>query len=217
MWHDFDPKKTYLASGDVAEGVGKDSSVLYIWDVTDLSNIRMCCKFSDNKTSILEFAYVAKEILKLYANPFIACESNGISLGFIEQLRVTYAYENFVMMNKGGCGIDSNWQLKTRACLWTRDMMTTVGFGYELYDYELIDEFSSFIKKDLKVHTVYSAIKGAYDDHIMSFIWMNWILNPENVERYFNVDSTFESSTGMVFPKTLSPYYDYAPSDIQRI
>jgi hypothetical protein len=39
MWHEFDPKKTYLASGDVAEGVGGDSSVLYVWDVTDLGNI----------------------------------------------------------------------------------------------------------------------------------------------------------------------------------
>lgn len=84
MYHDFDPSRTYLASGDVAEGVKKDSSVLYIWDITDTSNIRMCCKFSENDVSILEFAYVAKEILALYANPFIACESNGISLGFIE-------------------------------------------------------------------------------------------------------------------------------------
>jgi len=39
MWHEFDPKKTYLASGDCAEGTGSDSSVLYVWDVTDLSNI----------------------------------------------------------------------------------------------------------------------------------------------------------------------------------
>ena len=30
MWHEFDPKHTYLASGDIAEGVGGDSSVLYI-------------------------------------------------------------------------------------------------------------------------------------------------------------------------------------------
>lgn len=84
MWEDFDPRRTYIASGDVAEGVGKDSSVLYIWDITDLSDIRLCCKFSDNQTSILEFAYVVNEILKLYANPYFACESNGISLGFIE-------------------------------------------------------------------------------------------------------------------------------------
>ena len=218
MYHDFDPRRTYLASGDVAEGIGKDSSVLYVWDVTDLSNIRLCCKFSDNRTSILEFAYVTNEILKLYANPFFACESNGIALGYIEQLRVTYQYQNFVRMNKGGCGIDSHFQLKTRACLWCRDMLTTVGFGFELYDADLIDEFSSFIKKDgTTKHIVYQAIKGAHDDHIMPLIWMCWILNPENVEKYYDVVDTFNTSTGVVFPKVLHPQYGYLESEILNI
>lgn len=45
MWHEFDPACTYAASGDVSEGGGGDSSVLYIWDITDLREIRMCAKF----------------------------------------------------------------------------------------------------------------------------------------------------------------------------
>jgi len=116
---------------------------------------------------------------------------------------VTYGYENFVKMNKGGCGIDSHFQLKTRACLWCRDMLTTVGFGFELYDVDLIDEFSTFIKKDTAVHTVYAALKGTHDDHIMAFVWACWILNPDNVQKYYNVVGTFKSSTGMIFPKTI--------------
>lgn len=39
MWHEFDPRHTYFASGDCAEGIGMDHSVLYVWDVTDLGNI----------------------------------------------------------------------------------------------------------------------------------------------------------------------------------
>ena len=39
VWHEFKKNHTYLASGDISEGVGGDSSVLYVWDVTDLSNI----------------------------------------------------------------------------------------------------------------------------------------------------------------------------------
>ena len=218
MYHEFDPSRTYLASSDVAEGVKKDSSVLYIWDVTDTSNIRMCAKFSENDVSILEFAFITREILKLYADPWLACESNGISLGYIEQLRVTYAYDNFVRMNKGGsCGIDSHFQLKTRACFWCRDMMTTVGFGFEFYDADLLDEFTTFVKKDLAVHTVYQAVKGSHDDHIMALVWACWILNPENVERYYDLQQTFVSSTGVVFPKTLAPYYEYTPSEIECI
>ena len=39
VWHEFKKNHTYIASGDISEGVGGDSSVLYVWDVTDLSNI----------------------------------------------------------------------------------------------------------------------------------------------------------------------------------
>jgi hypothetical protein len=45
----------------------------------------------------------------MYNNPFLACEANGISLGYIEQLRVTYEYENFVRLNReNSCGIQSH-------------------------------------------------------------------------------------------------------------
>lgn len=116
-------------------------------------------------------------------------------------------------MNKGGCGIDSHWVLKTKACLWCRDMLMTAEYGFRLYDPELVDEFSSFIKKDGMKHTLYAAIKGAHDDHMISFIWMCWILHPDNVEKYYEVLGNFSSSTtGMTLPSKLAPYYQYTPS-----
>ena len=218
MYHDFDPNRTYLASSDIAEGIKKDSSVLYVWDVTDTSNIKMCLKFSSNEVSILEFAYITKEILKLYNNPFLACESNGISLGYIEQLRVTYGYENMVRMNKeNGFGIDSHVQVKTRAALWFKDMMTTMGFGFEIYDSELIDEFSTFVKKDTKVHEVYAALGDNHDDHIMAMLWACWILNPDNIEKYFVVADVFTSSLGQVYPRNVQPLNEYLPSELEEI
>lgn len=218
MYHDFDPNRTYLASSDIAEGIKKDSSVLYVWDVTDTSNVKMCLKFSSNEVSILEFAYITKEILKLYNNPFLACESNGISLGYIEQLRVTYGYENMVRMNKeNGFGIDSHVQVKTRAALWFRDMMTTMGFGFEIYDSELIDEFSTFVKKDTKVHEVYAALGDNHDDHIMAMLWACWILNPDNIEKYFVVADVFTSSLGQVYPRNVQPLNEYLPSELEEI
>jgi hypothetical protein len=38
--------------------------------------------------------------------------------------------------------------VKGKACLWTRDMMTTSCFGFTIYDKNLLDEFSIFVKKD---------------------------------------------------------------------
>ena len=218
MFKKFDPKRTYLCTSDCAEGIGKDYSILYMWDVTDTSNIEMVAKYTDNATSILEFAFVTYEILKMYGSPFIACECNGISLGYIEELRVTYEYENFVRLNRdNGCGIQSHMQIKTKACLWFRDMMTTMGFGFTLKDLALVDEMSTFIKKDTKVHDVYAAVGDNHDDRIMTMIWMCWILNEANIDKYFVVTDYFTSSLGNQYPRNIQPLYDCSDEEIKMI
>lgn len=218
MYRKFDPDRTYLCSSDIAEGIGKDSSVLYMWDITDTSNIRMVAKFSDNSISLIEFAYVTYRICQMYNNPFLACESNGLAIGYIEQLRQTYEYDNFVRMNRdNGCGIQSHVQVKSRACLWARDMLTTVGFGFELNDLNLIDEMGTFIKKDTRVQNVYAAIGDNHDDHLMTLIWACWILNPENIEKYYVVGDTFTSSLGNVYPRTIGSLFECTRDEYQKI
>ena len=151
MWHEFKPNRTYLASADISEGIGSDSSVLYVWDVTDLSNIVMCARFSSNVTSLVQFAYVASKMLALYNNPWLAAERNGVSAGMLDSLRITYGYQNIIVDNKKHePGIYSHVQVKGRACLWARDMMTTSCFGWTIYDKNLVDELAIFIKKDTK-------------------------------------------------------------------
>ena len=218
MWHEFSPDRAYLATFDVAEGIKKDHSVLYVWDVTETSDVRMCARFSANDISILEFAYATREILRLYADPYVAGESNGISLGFIEQLRITHEYENFVMLGKDhGCGIDSHVFVKTKACLWCRDMMTTLGFGFTIYDPDLVEEMSTFVKKDTKVHDVYAAMGENHDDHMMCLVWACWILNPENVGKYFDVRAEFRSSLGNTYPKFLAPMFRYTKGELDSV
>ena len=36
FWKPFDPTRTYAASGDISEGTGNDSSVINVWDVTEV-------------------------------------------------------------------------------------------------------------------------------------------------------------------------------------
>ena len=218
MFSEFDPKRTYLASSDIAEGVGGDSSVLYVWDVTDLSNISIALRFSDDRISIMEFAWLTKRVMGMYCDPFLSCEANGISLGYVDQLRVTYGYENIVKLNKdNGFGIASNVHLKSRACLWMRDMMTTQGFGFSLTDPNLLDEMGTFVKKDSVKHIVYAALGDNHDDHLMAFVWACHILSPDIVDKYFIVSDTFTSSLGNIYPKTLSPLYEYGEEEIRDV
>lgn len=219
MWHEFDPKHTYLASGDIAEGVGGDSSVLYIWDVTDLADIKMCAKFASNTVSVVQFAYIARKILALYCDPWLFAERNGVSSGMLDSLRITYGYKNIAAENKKGeSGIYSHVQVKGKACLWTRDMLTTPGFGFTIYDKDLLDEFAIFVKKDTKgMHLVYQALPGpnSHDDHVMAFIWMCFALQNDMVEKYFTVCQTFTTEMEQIYAKILLPNEDYNSAQVK--
>jgi len=68
--------------------------------------------------------------------------------------------------------------------------MTTDGFGFTLYDKDLIDEMGIFCKKDTKgAHLVYQALPGpdSHDDHMMAFIWGMYLLQNDLVNTYFIV------------------------------
>lgn len=221
MWHEFQPNRTYLASADISEGIGGDSSVLYIWDVTDLSNIVMCAKFSSNQTSLVQFAYVASKMLALYNNPWLAAERNGVSAGMLDSLRITYGYSNIVVDNKKRePGIYSHVQVKCRACLWARDMMTTSCFGWTIYDKDLLDELGIFIKKDTKgMQNVYHAMPGpnSHDDHVMAFIWGAYVLNNDKVQDHFIVVDTVTTQIGQVYAHYLQPLEEYSPESTRRL
>lgn len=221
MWHEFKPDRAYLASADISEGIGGDSSVLYIWDVTDLRNMVMCAKFSSCTTSLVQFAYVANKILDLYGKPWLAAERNGVSAGMLDSLRVTYGYTHIIADNKKGePGIYSHVQVKGRACLWARDMMTTSCFGFTFYDKDLLDDMAIFVKKDTKgMHNVYHAMPGpnSHDDHIMAFIWAAYALQNDKVSDYFIVTHTATTEIGQVYAQILQPLEAYNANIVKGI
>ena len=221
MWHEFQPYKTYLASADISEGIGGDSSVLYIWDVTNLSDITMCARFSSNTVSLVQFAYVAHKILALYNNPPLAAERNGVSAGMLDSLRITYGYTNIISENKKNePGIYSHVMVKGKACLWTRDMMTTSCFGFTIYDKNLLDEFSIFVKKDTQsMHNIYHALPGqdSHDDHVMAFIWGLYALHNDRVQKIFTVVDTVTTQLNQVYALALQPLNAYLQSSVDAI
>ncbi len=97
-------------------------------------------------------------------------------------------------------------------------MMTTAGFGWTIYDKDLIDEFGTFVRKDNKgVHIVYQAIAPAHDDHVMAWIWACWILQPELVEKYFVCAKTFMSALEKIYPQRLEPLKEYTKFDVKKV
>lgn len=191
-----------MASGDCAEGIGGDDSVLYVWDVTDLSNIVMCAKFDSNRVSTVEFAFITRRILKAYNDPYYICERNGVGSGYLDSLRITYGYQKCTTEGKNSeAGVYSHAMVKGKSCIWAREMMTTDGFNWTIYDKDLINEMATFVRKENKgVHLVYQAVPPAHDDHIMAWIWACYILQPELVEKYFVCAKTFRSQLDKTYP-----------------
>ena len=218
MWHEFKQGHAYLAAVDVAEGTGGDSSVLYVFDITDIRKITMCAKFASPTVSTIEFAFITARILKLYNNPWLICESNGVGSGYLDSLRITYGYENIVREGKDNkYGITSHVQVKGKACLWLREMFTTNGVAWELYDPDLVEEMGHFIKKDSKVHLVYNAAMGAHDDHIMALCWAAWMLNPEVVQKYYIVVTSFKTDLEKFLPKQIAPLQEPTVQELTEI
>ena len=219
MFRPFERDRAYAATADVAEGVGGDYSVLYIWDVTEMANIRLCAAFTSNSASLVEFAYVASRMLKLYCDPWLFVERNGVSAGMIDSLRITYGYQNVAPEGKNGlAGVYSHMTGKEKACLYARTMFTTEGYGFELPDKDLIDEMGFFVKKENKgVHAVYAAPRPAHDDRMMTLVWLCYAMQPEIVEKYFVVTKRFTTQLDQTYPATLAPQKPYDGGMLRKV
>ena len=118
----------------------------------------------------------------------------------------------------GEFGIYSHAAVKIKACLWAREMLTTDGFGFTIYDKDLVDEMGTFVKRDGKSDkTTYAAVSPAHDDHVMSFVWACWALSRDVVEKYFIVAKSFKSVFDQFHPEMLVPLQAYSPDVLKRI
>jgi hypothetical protein len=208
-YHPYDPKRTYLISGDPSDGVGQDFAVAYVWDVTDLANVIMVAKYANAYTTPTEFAFVLNKLAECYGKPFIGFESNNIGRSVLDTMENIYEYENFVRMDKHNrIGIQSHVQIKSKACIWVQEFMNTECLNVIIYDTDIMDDMDKFVKKDTAQHIVYKAIgKRDHDDHIMSLVWALWILHPDNVEYYFTVIEYGDNGLGRSIPRYLAPLY----------
>lgn len=204
VYHEYRKDRTYLLSFDVGDGVGQDSSVCYVWDVTDLSNIIQCAKYSSNISPTEDFAYIIYHIHKDYNKPWVAGEANSIGQSVIKLLQSElYNVENFVSMNKGRAGILSHAQIKSKACRFVKNLIEKNVVDIKLYDEELIKEMDFFVKKDTVKHVLYEAVKGKHDDHMMAMIWAMYVLNDNDIENYFKIISYMTTSLGNDIPHHL--------------
>ena len=201
------PKRTYTLGVDVSDGVGRDCSVAYVLDVTELGKIRICASFSDNKISTTEFAFIISYLANLYYQPWIAIESLGQGRAVLDLLATVEEFkcDNVVSLDKNGLsGIRPNKQTKLNACLWTRALLTNQTAKHELNSPLLLEQFQHFIKRNGS----YAAPKNKHDDHPMAFILGLYPLHLDLLDNCFVPIDYQVSPLGHKIPCTIAPTYN---------
>ena len=227
FWKCFDPLRTYAASGDISEGTGNDSSVIQIWDVTEIRNIQLVARMSCSKATLVDFGYAAYEFMKMYGFPPFIVENNGVGSGFVDILMDTYHYprerifyeQAITPTGKYGelsYGVKSKNRTKLDACMFTNELITTEEVDIAIPDELLVNEMGTFVRKNTSNSITFSAKDKCHDDYIMSWIWGMYMLSPDVIAQHYHVDKAFKTKMDRILPDRISyviPMADIANLD----
>lgn len=188
--------RIYAAGVDTAEGIGKDYSIINIYDLTDLSSIEQVAVYSSNKISPYDFTTKVHEILSQWGKPLALVERNGVGAQVADNLRNRFFYEKLV--NWGGQlanrkqqnGMISHSNTKGKAVTnmryWVSELKCV-----KFNDIETIREFRDFTRYP---NGSWAAKDGCHDDKVMSTIWALMALYDEIVQQYFEIAETDDNN-----------------------
>lgn len=204
QWFKPEKNNTYLIGGDIADGIGNDSSIILVFDITNGKHIKQVASFNENTISTVEFSYVLVKLASIYNNAHIAVEANGIGRSILDSLESIYSYENVI--NYGGTkesGIFSHVQTKANACIWARNITSLIEI--DIYEKLLVAEMEYFEKK-LGKFNIYQAVSTKHDDFMMSFIWALFCLQEEIIDNYYNVERYETTKLNINIPTIIRNY-----------
>lgn len=176
----------YIASADIAEGIGGDSSVLFVFDITDMSNIKLALSFANPNISIAEFAALSARMLNCYNCPIFLAEDNGVGAGYLSILNEHYGYRDILKYDNESIGVHSTTKTKMDACLWAKDALDL--FNIKLADDNLINQMEVFSRTSSKSVPSYAAIRGEHDDYTLALIWGLYLLKTDVMKRQKRYD-----------------------------
>lgn len=101
---------------DVAEGIGRDSSTIVVWDFSTIRP-RIVAEYSNNEIEADMFAHEIKNIAEKYEYPIVAVERNNHGHTTIASLRKIYPDRHIYQFDKKKFGWDTNQISKPRMML----------------------------------------------------------------------------------------------------
>lgn len=194
IWENPNPERIYVVGVDIAEGVGKDYSVIQILDITDPRFIQQVAVYANNKITPLEFTPKLREILQNWGDPLALIERNNCGAQVVDNLKKDFNYENIVswgnkhtalkdMYRPMHLGMVSHTNTKYKAIMNQQYWVNTTK-RVHINDLHTVNELKDFVRMK---NATFSAKSGSNDDRVMSLVWALMILHPEITERYFQI------------------------------
>lgn len=191
IWELPQTNRVYTMGVDVAEGLGKDASVIQVFDITDLTKIEQVAMYHSNLIDPTDFVTVIADIAKMYGNPVLSVERNNIGVDVCNRLYYDHNYPHFVNFGTAKSssknfrpGIISTNNVKAPAVVNMKTWLCN-NWSLKIHDRRFSEELAHFIKK---TNNVWQAERGHHDDIIMATVWALNVLHRNLVEDCFIVE-----------------------------
>ena len=190
IWEEPDVDCIYTIGVDVAEGVNKNYSVIQIFDISDLAEIKQVAEYASNTINPFEFTAKVHEICHHWGAPPVLIERNNCGAQVVDLLYQTYRYPNIVSYSPrtgkqkfDRLGVYAHTNTKYKGVInmryWVHELKC-ISFKSK----ELVEELRNFQRKP---NGTWCAKPGYNDDRVMSMIWALMILDNVLVQRYYDV------------------------------
>ena len=191
LWEKPNPNRIYVTGVDIAEGVGKDASVIQVLDITEPTRIKQVAIYHNNKISPTEFTPKLREILQHWGDPLAMIERNSCGAQVVDNLKREFSYDNIVNwgvdkianMNSSKLGIVSHTNTKYTGVMNQRYWVNTMRC-VQINDINTVLDMKDFIRTK---SGQWSAKHGAHDDRVMSLVWALMILHEDIAPVYFDI------------------------------
>ena len=190
IWEEPDESKMYAAGVDISEGVGVDSSVIQIIDITDIRNIKQVAVYRNNKIPPLEFTNKLYGILRNWGSPLALIERNNCGAQVVDRLSVDLGYEKVVSYGNAKAhrrnvmrGMIAHTNTKYKGVLNMRYFMNEVRV-IKINEEDTVKELRNFVRYP---NGTWKARAGFHDDRVMAMLYALFILEKEITERFFEI------------------------------
>lgn len=195
LWDTPQPRdNVYVAGVDVGEGVSQASSIIQIFDISDLTHIRQVAVYGNNNINPYQFTSKLYEILQHWGSPLALIERNNCGAQVVDNLYNQFGYENIVTYNNvkkidmSRLGVLAHTNTKYKGVMnmryWINELSAVV-----LQDQDTLYELKNFIRYP---NGTWKAREGEdiHDDRVMAMIWSLMVLETTVTERYFDIIET---------------------------